>query len=102
MQQAPACLLEFDGKRLLLECGLYRGAARSNERTQLAYDPRGVDAMVCPTLNRSTPNVPSLVQQGFRGNLLHAGHAGSCAASCSEARAHPEADAEFIQPEAPA
>jgi metallo-beta-lactamase family protein len=66
-------LLELDGKRLLLDCGLYQGRRQeSNERNRnFPYDPRGVDAMILSHAHIDhAGNLPSLVTQGFQGNIF--------------------------------
>jgi metallo-beta-lactamase family protein len=63
-------LLEIDGDRLLLDCGLYQGRRReSNERNRnFPFDPSGVDAMVLSHAHIDhSGNIPSLVKQGFEG-----------------------------------
>jgi metallo-beta-lactamase family protein len=63
-------LLEIDGDRLLLDCGLYQGRRReSNERNRnLPFDPSGVDAMILSHAHIDhSGNIPSLVKQGFEG-----------------------------------
>ena len=93
-------LLEFDGKRLLLDCGLYQGRRQeSNERNRnLPYDPRGVDAMVLSHAHIDhAGNVPSLVKQGFRGNIFCTPATRDlCSVMLRDAAHIQEADAEFI------
>jgi metallo-beta-lactamase family protein len=65
-------LLEFDGARLLLDCGLHQGRRReSNERNRnLPFDPRGVDAMILSHAHIDhAGNIPTLVKNGFRGGI---------------------------------
>ena len=65
-------LLELDGARLLLDCGLYQGRRReSNERNRnLPFDPRGVDAMILSHAHIDhAGNIPTLVKNGFRGSI---------------------------------
>jgi metallo-beta-lactamase family protein len=65
-------LLEFDGVRLLLDCGFYQGRRReANERNRnLPFDPRGVDAMVLSHAHIDhAGNIPTLVKHGFRGSI---------------------------------
>jgi metallo-beta-lactamase family protein len=93
-------LLEFDGKRLLLDCGLYQGRRQeSNERNRnLPYDPRGVDAMVLSHAHIDhAGNVPSLVKQGFRENIFCTPATRDlCSVMLRDAAHIQEADAEFI------
>jgi metallo-beta-lactamase family protein len=65
-------LLEFEGARLLLDCGLFQGRRReSNERNRnLPFDPRGVDAMILSHAHIDhAGNIPTLVKQGFAGSI---------------------------------
>ncbi|HEX7628886.1 MAG TPA: MBL fold metallo-hydrolase [Candidatus Methylomirabilis sp.] len=93
-------LLEFDGKRLLLDCGLFQGRRQeSNERNRnLPYDPRGVDAMVLSHAHIDhAGNVPSLVKQGFQGNIFCTPATRDlCSVMLRDAAHIQEADAEFI------
>jgi metallo-beta-lactamase family protein len=93
-------LLEFDGKRLLLDCGLFQGRRQeSNERNRnLPYDPRGVDAMVLSHAHIDhAGNVPSLVRQGFQGNIFCTPATRDlCSVMLRDAAHIQEADAEFI------
>ena len=93
-------LLEFDGKRLLLDCGLYQGRRQeSNERNRnLPYDPRGVDAMVLSHAHIDhAGNIPSLVKQGFQGNIFCTPATRDlCSVMLRDAAHIQEADAEFI------
>ena len=66
-------LLEFDGAHVLLDCGLYQGRRKeSNERNRhLPYDPRQVSLMVLSHAHIDhSGNIPTLVKQGFQGNIL--------------------------------
>jgi metallo-beta-lactamase family protein len=66
-------LIEINGKRLLLECGLYQGKrAEAYVRNRgFAYDPRGVDAMILSHSHIDhSGNLPNLVKQGYRGPIF--------------------------------
>ncbi|HYL80760.1 MAG TPA: MBL fold metallo-hydrolase, partial [Candidatus Acidoferrum sp.] len=66
-------LLELDGTRLLLDCGLYQGRRKeSSERNRhLPYDPRHLDLMILSHAHIDhSGNIPTLVKQGFQGNIL--------------------------------
>lgn len=65
-------LLEVNGKRVLLECGLYQGRrADTYERNlNFPFDPASVDALVLSHAHIDhSGNIPNLVKQGFRGNI---------------------------------
>ncbi|HSH94323.1 MAG TPA: MBL fold metallo-hydrolase [Roseimicrobium sp.] len=65
-------LLEVNGARILLECGLYQGRrAESIERNEhFPFDPRSLD---CAILSHAhidhCGNFPNLCKQGFTGNI---------------------------------
>jgi metallo-beta-lactamase family protein len=65
-------ILEINGKRLLLECGLYQGRrAESFERNRnLPFDPKSIDAMVLSHAHVDhCGNLPSLVRNGYPGPI---------------------------------
>jgi metallo-beta-lactamase family protein len=93
-------LLEFDGGRLLLDCGLYQGRRQeSNDRNRnLPFDPRGVDAMVLSHAHIDhAGNIPTLVKHGFRGSIVCTPATRDlCSVMLRDAARIQEADAEFI------
>lgn len=65
-------LLEINGKRLLLECGLFQG--HREETTQrnccFPFDPRQIDAVVLSHAHIDhAGNLPNLVKQGYSGPI---------------------------------
>jgi metallo-beta-lactamase family protein len=65
-------LLEINGFRLLLECGLYQGRRQESYRRnrEFAYDPRSVDALILSHAHIDhSGNLPNLVRQGFAGPI---------------------------------
>jgi len=65
-------LLEVNGKRLLLECGLFQG--HREETTQrnscFPFDPRQIDAIVLSHAHIDhAGNLPNLVKQGYDGPI---------------------------------
>jgi metallo-beta-lactamase family protein len=65
-------LLEINGHRLLLDCGLYQGKrAEAYERNlKFSYDPRKVDAVLLSHAHIDhSGNLPNLVQDGFDGPI---------------------------------
>lgn len=65
-------LIEINGKRLLLECGLFQG--HREETTQrncsFPFDPRQIDAVVLSHAHIDhAGNLPNLVKQGYAGPI---------------------------------
>ena len=65
-------LLEINGRRLLLECGLFQGRRdESMERNRkFPFDPKQIDAVVLSHAHIDhCGNLPNLCRQGFEGNI---------------------------------
>src|ERR1041385_4242325 len=65
-------LLEINGYRLLLDCGLYQGRRQDTYERNLkfAYDPRKVDAVILSHAHIDhAGNLPNLVKQGYDGPI---------------------------------
>jgi metallo-beta-lactamase family protein len=65
-------LLEINGSKLLLDCGLYQGHRNeSNLRNRnFSYDPRSLDAVILSHAHIDhSGNLPNLVRQGFTGPI---------------------------------
>lgn len=66
-------LIEVNGKRILLDCGLYQGK-RSEARVrnrELPFDPTSVDVMVLSHAHIDhSGNIPNLVKNGFDGDIV--------------------------------
>ena len=65
-------LFEINGKRLLLECGLFQGRRdESIERNRnFPFDPKQIDAVVLSHAHIDhCGNLPNLCRQGFDGNI---------------------------------
>jgi metallo-beta-lactamase family protein len=70
-------LLHVNGKRLLLDCGLYQGhrADTYSRNRNFPFDPSAVDAVILSHAHIDhSGNLPHLVRQGF-GGPIHATHA---------------------------
>ena len=65
-------LLEINGHRLLLDCGLYQGRRAESYARNLnfAYDPRSVDAVILSHAHIDhCGNLPNLVKNGYEGPI---------------------------------
>ena len=93
-------LLEINGSRLLLDCGLYQGRrADTYERNlNFKHDPRKVDAVILSHAHIDhAGNLPNLAKQGFGGPIF-ATHATADLASLMirDSGRIQESDAEFV------
>jgi metallo-beta-lactamase family protein len=65
-------LLEVNGSKILLECGLYQGRrAETYQRNQnFPFDPASIDAVILSHAHIDhSGNLPNLVRQGFSGSI---------------------------------
>jgi metallo-beta-lactamase family protein len=65
-------LLEVNGKRILLDCGLFQGRREESNRRnrEFGFDPKSVDAVVLSHAHIDHSGaLPSLVKHGFRGPI---------------------------------
>src|SRR5215211_4081761 len=65
-------LLEINGHRLLLDCGLYQGRRGETyiRNLNFAYDPRTVDAVILSHAHIDhCGNLPNLVKGGYEGPI---------------------------------
>jgi len=66
-------LVEVNGQRLLLDCGLYQGSRREafDRNRNLPFDAESVNAMVLSHAHIDhSGNIPNLVKNGFRGDIF--------------------------------
>jgi metallo-beta-lactamase family protein len=66
-------LLESDGRRILVDCGLFQGVKNLREQNwdRLAVDPSSIDAVVVTHAHLDhTGYLPRLVRDGFRGPIF--------------------------------
>ena len=93
-------LIEVNGHQLLLDCGLYQGKRKlAFERNRnLPFDPAGVDVMVLSHAHIDhSGNIPSLVKDGFKGDILCTAATRDLCASMLMDSAHiQEKDVEFV------
>ena len=65
-------LIQVNGHKLLLECGLYQGRRKDffERNTTFAFDPTQVDAVILSHAHIDhSGNLPNLVKRGFRGPI---------------------------------
>ena len=65
-------LVEANGKRILLECGLFQGHRKEafEKNRNIPVDPRTIDAVILSHAHIDhSGNLPQLVRQGFRGRV---------------------------------
>ncbi len=93
-------LLEVNGRRLLLECGLFQGKrAESIERNRrFPFDPKTIDAVVLSHAHIDhAGNLPNLCKNGFEGNIFCTFATRDLSAIMLEDSAEVQrADAEFV------
>ena len=66
-------LLEINGKKLLLDCGMYQGkrAEAYARNVNFKYAPNSVDAVILSHAHIDhSGNLPNLVKQGYEGNIF--------------------------------
>lgn len=93
-------LLEINGYKLLLDCGMYQGKrAESYERNlNFQYDPKGVNAVILSHAHIDhSGNLPNLVKHGYEGDIFTT-HATKDIASTmlADSGRIQESDAEFV------
>ena len=93
-------LVEVNGKRILLDCGLYQGKrAEANDRNRnLPFEAASVDVMVLSHAHIDhSGNIPNLVKSGFRGDILSTfATRDLCASMLLDSGHIQERDAEFV------
>jgi len=97
-------LLEINGKKLLLDCGLYQGRRDESyaRNRSFSYDPAKVDALVLSHAHIDhCGNIPNLVKQGFHGPIYATKATVDLAAiMMADSGRIQESDAEFVNKKA--
>jgi metallo-beta-lactamase family protein len=98
-------LLEVEGRRILLECGLFQGhREEANERNRgFPFAPASIDAVVLSHAHIDhSGNLPGLVKQGYRG-LIYATSATRdlCSVMLMDSAHIQESDARWYNKKAP-
>ena len=93
-------LFELNGKRLLLECGLFQGRRDESiaRNCCFPFDPKTIDAVVLSHAHIDhCGNLPNLSKQGFNGNIFCTFATRDLASIMLEDSAHiQQSDAEFV------
>jgi metallo-beta-lactamase family protein len=93
-------LIEIDGSKLLLECGLFQGPRKETyERNRnFPFDPRTINAVVLSHAHIDhSGNLPHLVKNGFEGSIYATPATAHLADVMLRDSGHiQEADAEFV------
>ena len=93
-------LIEINGARLLLECGLYQGRrAETYERNlNFPFDPRTIDALILSHSHIDhCGNIPNLIRKGYDGPVYVTPAAGELTDVMLRDSGHiQESDAEFV------
>lgn len=93
-------LIEVNGKRILLDCGLFQGhRADTYTRNQtFLYDPATIDVLVLSHAHIDhSGNIPNLVRRGFTGDIVCTSATRDLAATMLLDSAHiQESDAEYL------
>ncbi|HSJ02635.1 MAG TPA: MBL fold metallo-hydrolase [Verrucomicrobium sp.] len=66
-------LLEVNGQRILLDCGLYQGRRQEafERNRNFPFDPKTMDVVVLSHAHIDhSGNLPNLTKQGYRGNIF--------------------------------
>lgn len=93
-------LIEVNGTRILLDCGLYQGKrAESRERNlHLGFDPSSIDLVILSHAHIDhSGNLPNLINQGFNGDIVCTSATRDlCATMLPDSGHIQERDAEFV------
>jgi metallo-beta-lactamase family protein len=93
-------LLEVNGSKLLLDCGLYQGHRDESyaRNRNFSYDPGKLDAVILSHAHIDhSGNLPNLVKQGYNGPIFTTGATADLADIMLRDSGHiQESDAEFL------
>lgn len=77
MEVTGSChLLECNGKRLLIDCGMFQGSHQQENANAapFGFDPASIDVLLLTHAHLDhCGRIPKLVREGFRGRILAAG-----------------------------
>ncbi|MBU2523918.1 MBL fold metallo-hydrolase [Patescibacteria group bacterium] len=66
-------LIEVNGKKLLLDCGIYHGKRKETyeKNKNIPFDPKDIDYLILTHAHIDhSGNIPNLVHNGFRGKIF--------------------------------
>lgn len=93
-------LIEVNGTRILLDCGLMQGSRKKTfeENKTLPFDPHSIDVMVLSHAHIDhSGNIPNLVKNGFDGDIICTPATRDLCANMLQDSGHiQERDAEFV------
>jgi len=93
-------VVEADGRRVLVDCGLFQGRRQEAEERNrtLPFDPRSLDAMILTHAHIDhSGNIPTLVKSGFEGNIFcTAATRDLCSVMLRDSAHVQQKDAEFV------
>ncbi len=93
-------LIEVNGHRILLDCGLFQGKRKEafERNRQMSFDAETVDVLVLSHAHIDhSGNIPSLVRRGFKGDIICTSATRDlCAAMLLDSAHIQEKDVEFV------
>ena len=93
-------LIEINGRRILMECGMYQGRrSETYERNlKFPFDPKSIDTLVLSHAHIDhSGNIPNLIKQGFTGHIwCTAATRNLCVYMLLDAGHIQESDAEYL------
>ncbi len=93
-------LLSVNGRKILLDCGLYQGSRKESyqRNQQLPYDAAEIDLLVLSHAHIDhSGNIPNLVKSGFKGDIVCTyATRDLCAIMLRDSAKIQEADIEFL------
>lgn len=94
-------LLEVNGKKILLDCGLFQGHRKESyeKNSRFLHDPKDIDVMILSHAHIDhSGNIPSLVKKGFSGVIYCTEATQSlCNVMLYDSAYIQESDAEYMQ-----
>ncbi len=93
-------LLEVNGRRILLDCGLFQGKRKEafERNRQTPYDARAIDTIILSHAHIDhSGNIPTLARRGFEGEILcTAATRDLCATMLMDSASIQERDVEYV------